>query len=507
MSPGGSRQRSQGATRPLAHRKQFSLLLRDGDHETEQQQRDRDRDDHEPLCDPFVLNPADLRSALQDESSSDGGYEAETEYSRHSRQTSNSSLSPGSLRRQSAAPWDRGRPRSSSVLSSAASSSPATSNIPLPDGPSLAQTRRWLRSNVLGNQGLLSRRLSRTNHIPNCTALSGHSSEQLPNGIPSRCTPTRTSPAPLARRLRARSPVRRRCSRSRCFPGLPPHGSGPRHSSTHWIAMRFGSSGIALFIQPCDSFFLGNKQSGRSNLADWICTVYHDMATHDVMSRTGGLDASIRLLEEQARPENAGNGFTNTLGVLLFQSNHYVSIADVLAAATIIAIENWDPEINFRGGHVDAGEPNLCGVPEPQQDLNSHNAAFSRQGFTQTAMIGLTIKPVLRLILDGNTIQFSGEVRFWDLPEDADRTSRVISSAGGRHTATWYSIVPLDSAFLALDAAAGITALCFALDGRLESADRALLVPTAPTARFRPPRPHLASPDHPRYGGIARDRY
>jgi hypothetical protein len=49
--------------------------------------------------------------------------------------------------------------------------------------------------------------------------------------------------------------------------------------------------------------------------------------------------------------------------------------------------------------------------------------------------------------------------------------SRVVSSAGGRHTATWYSIVPLGSAFLALDAAAGITAMRFALDGRLEDQD------------------------------------
>jgi hypothetical protein len=38
-------------------------------------------------------------------------------------------------------------------------------------------------------------------------------------------------------------------------------------------AVRFDSSGIALFTQPCDSFFLGNKQSGRSNVADWIRTV------------------------------------------------------------------------------------------------------------------------------------------------------------------------------------------------------------------------------------------
>jgi len=32
----------------------------------------------------------------------------------------------------------------------------------------------------------------------------------------------------------------------------------------------------------------------------------HDMATHDVTTGTGGLDASIRFWQEQARPENPG---------------------------------------------------------------------------------------------------------------------------------------------------------------------------------------------------------
>jgi hypothetical protein len=47
------------------------------------------------------------------------------------------------------------------------------------------------------------------------------------------------------------------------------------------------------------------------------------------------------------------------------------------------------PEIAFRGGRVDAVEPNKPGVPEPQQDLDSHIASFARQGFTKTEMIGL----------------------------------------------------------------------------------------------------------------------
>ncbi|KAJ6598905.1 hypothetical protein DFH09DRAFT_1129532 [Mycena vulgaris] len=160
----------------------FEERLRDGDHETEREQRERERDsqlgDPEPLRDPFVFHPADLRSALQaDESSSDGGYEAETEYSRHSRQTSNSSLSPGSLRRQNPAPWDRDRPLPSSVSSSAVSSSPATSTILLPDGPPLTRKPAPGAPTSWGNQGIPSRRLSRTIHIPNHRpSLSGHSS-------------------------------------------------------------------------------------------------------------------------------------------------------------------------------------------------------------------------------------------------------------------------------------------------------------------------------------------
>jgi catalase (peroxidase I) len=47
------------------------------------------------------------------------------------------------------------------------------------------------------------------------------------------------------------------------------------------------------------------------------------------------------------------------------------------------------PEIAFRGGRVDAIEPNAPGVPEPQQDLESHTASFARQGFSTEEMIAL----------------------------------------------------------------------------------------------------------------------
>ncbi|KAF7345939.1 Peroxidase [Mycena venus] len=384
--------------------------------------------------------------------------------------------------------------------------------------------------------------------------------------------------------------------------------------------------GFATFVDPCDQFaFDGNGNSGRSNTADWIRTAYHDMATYNVADGTGGMDASIRFSEEQARPENVGSGFNNInlkdakakCVVLLMNtlivvagpfSSRYVSIADVLALAAILAVDNCGgPEIPFRGGRVDAGEPNAPGVPQPQQDLDSHIAAFARQGFTQTEMISLvacghtfggvqhavfpTIVPELNdpnntesvahfdstfvhfdnnvateyiagttqnplvvglndttnsdkrifgsdgnvtmrsfadspvlfastcaelmgrmldtvpsgvqltdvvtplpvkpdhisLILDGDTLQFSGDVRFWNLTEDPNRTVRLlwddhlggennatlrftqaVTGSGGRNTAVWYTFNPANQPFLSLDATAGITTMRFAVDNKLE---------------------------------------
>ncbi|KAJ7614419.1 heme peroxidase [Roridomyces roridus] len=162
-------------------------------------------------------------------------------------------------------------------------------------------------------------------------------------------------------------------------------------------AARFDQSGfngnfLMVFtgLDRCDNFLFGGGSTGRSNAADWIRTAYHDMATHNVTDGTGGLDASIRFTAEKSRPENAGDGFNNTFQVLSSVANRYVGFADSLAVAAVLAIENCGgPEIAFRGGRIDAGEPNAPGVPQPQEDLETHIAAFTRQGFTPTEMIGL----------------------------------------------------------------------------------------------------------------------
>ncbi|KAJ7508850.1 heme peroxidase [Mycena galericulata] len=335
-------------------------------------------------------------------------------------------------------------------------------------------------------------------------------------------------------------------------------------------------------------------------------------ATPFTTDGTGGLDASIRFAEEQARPENAGDGFDNSVFILFGFSNRYVSIADGLALGAILAIENCGgPEIAFRGGRADAAELNAPGVPQPQQDLDSHIASFARQGFTQTEMIGLVacghtfggvqhttfpdivgelddpnstedvahfdttfvtfdndvakeyisgttknplvvgfndttnsdkrifssdgnatmrsfansaelytstcadlfarmldtvpsgveltdviaplpVKPSnLQLILDGDTIQFSGQVRFWNMAADSTRTVSLLwddhtgrtkpqktgpmtflgvsTAVAGRYSAAWYGVNDTQGAgVLSLDAAAGITSMRFLVDGVLE---------------------------------------
>ncbi|KAH7101481.1 heme peroxidase [Auriculariales sp. MPI-PUGE-AT-0066] len=160
-----------------------------------------------------------------------------------------------------------------------------------------------------------------------------------------------------------------------------------------WDQLGYNSFETALFVTPCDRYtFPSDKgvKNVRTNAADWLRTAYHDMATHNVETGVGGLDASIRFWQEQARPENPGNGFNNSVGFIAGGLNRYFSLSDGLALLAVVAVENCGGlSMSYRGGRIDALEPNDAGVPEPDQDIDSHTAAFARQGFNQTEMIGL----------------------------------------------------------------------------------------------------------------------
>ncbi|KAI0071087.1 hypothetical protein K474DRAFT_1712758 [Panus rudis PR-1116 ss-1] len=169
----------------------FEEMLRDNEHEqeAEREQREHDRDrerdldahqqgEQDQLREGFVLQPSELRSALQldDGLSSDGGYEAEAEGYTRSRHQSFSS-SPASLRRHSTLPRDKSHPN----LPATGTTSPASSSATPP--PELAASPRKREntgnssaSGQWGGQSLASRRLSRTIHIPVRAPRSGASS-------------------------------------------------------------------------------------------------------------------------------------------------------------------------------------------------------------------------------------------------------------------------------------------------------------------------------------------
>ncbi|KAK7041791.1 hypothetical protein VNI00_009080 [Paramarasmius palmivorus] len=122
--------------------------------------------------------------------------------------------------------------------------------------------------------------------------------------------------------------------------------------------------------------------------AQWVRTAFHDMATHNVNDGTGGLDASIRF--ELDRAENVGIGMFQTLTDFNRLQTRVSGLADILAMATVFAYGGCGgPLIPYRAGRVDAAGPGVSGVPEPDQDIQSHIDSFARQGFTQSEMIAL----------------------------------------------------------------------------------------------------------------------
>ncbi|KAJ7653390.1 heme peroxidase [Mycena rosella] len=343
-------------------------------------------------------------------------------------------------------------------------------------------------------------------------------------------------------------------------------------------------------INPCNTDSFTGNTSGRSDAGDWIRTVRHSQRSQN------RLDALIHFADEQSRPE----------ATHLYPPSMF-TVADSIAIGALLAIENCGgPEIAFRGGRADAGEPKIPGVLQPQQYLQSHIDSFARQVLTQTEMISLIacghtfggvqhaafpdpefndttntlsvehfdttsvqfdnniateyisgstrnplvvgfndstnsdkrifgsdgnatmasfakspalfvstyadlflpmldtvprgvqlteviaplpVKPFnLQLLLDGDTLQFAGEVRLWnrtlnDMPTVSllwdDRVggnnnisltpSGESTANSGRYTGVWYSFTIGEIVFLSLDAATGITSMRFLVNGTLEN--------------------------------------
>ncbi|EAU88828.2 hypothetical protein CC1G_01201 [Coprinopsis cinerea okayama7 len=164
---------------------------------------------------------------------------------------------------------------------------------------------------------------------------------------------------------------------------------------------RRDGSNLASIQHPCK-----NRPGSRASIgAEWLRLAYHDVATHNIETGTGGLDASIAF--ELDRAENFGNGMHESIEDFETFPSKYISRADVIAIGTILGVASCGgPIIPFRGGRIDALSADVAGVPEPHQDLETHTEIFRRQGFSQEEMIGL--------VACGHTM---GGVRSSDFPD------------------------------------------------------------------------------------------
>ncbi|KAL7929729.1 heme peroxidase [Trichoderma chlorosporum] len=135
-------------------------------------------------------------------------------------------------------------------------------------------------------------------------------------------------------------------------------------------------SSLATFAVPCSATGLA---IGRSFGAEWIRNAYHDMATADVQTGTGGIDASIVF--EKDRPENPGSGFQETLDFFRPRYTTRSSLSDLFAMAAVFGVggcSNGSIILPYRAGRVDATGPGPSGVPQPQEDLATLPNSLSR---------------------------------------------------------------------------------------------------------------------------------
>ncbi|KAF2475461.1 heme peroxidase [Lindgomyces ingoldianus] len=141
--------------------------------------------------------------------------------------------------------------------------------------------------------------------------------------------------------------------------------------------------GFATAVTPCSFSAQG---PGRITAAEWIRTAFHDMATGNVFSGAGGLDAS--LIFETTSGENNGAEFVTTLTTYAPFFSSRASMADIIAIGVYTATRSCGgPIIPVKAGRIDATEAGPLGIPLPQNAIGTFTNQFSRFGYNATEMI------------------------------------------------------------------------------------------------------------------------
>ncbi|KAJ7473610.1 hypothetical protein B0H11DRAFT_1918769 [Mycena galericulata] len=245
------------------------------------------------------------------------------------------------------------------------------------------------------------------------------------------------------------------------------------------------------------------------------------MATHNITDGTGGLDASIRLAEEQARPESRTLWPSELLLPLKigthsveFNTLFFPDIVDELEGpsdtddvahfdATFVRFDNNNPLVVGFNDTTNSdkrifssdGNVTIASFAKSLELYTSTYAElFARMPDTVPSSVHLTdvitplpVKPNnVQPILVNDTIQFSGEVQFWNMTRDDTRTVNLLwhiggthnvclgfagtsTSTAGKYSVAWYVFNASQKIpFLSLNPAAGITNMRFVVDGRLD---------------------------------------
>ncbi|KAK5658489.1 hypothetical protein OQA88_1880 [Cercophora sp. LCS_1] len=139
-------------------------------------------------------------------------------------------------------------------------------------------------------------------------------------------------------------------------------------------------------ITPCNNEAAG---PGRVTASEWLRVAFHDMATANRFSGTGGIDASLQF--ELNNGENTGPGHRTTLAFYANYLSSRSSMADLIAAGTYASVRGCGGlAIPLKLGRKDASAAGSTGVPQPQNSIGTFRQQFDRMGFTSVEMVQVT---------------------------------------------------------------------------------------------------------------------
>ena len=139
-------------------------------------------------------------------------------------------------------------------------------------------------------------------------------------------------------------------------------------------------------VTPCS---FSSQGPGRIAAAEWLRTGFHDMATANIYSQTGGIDAS--LVYELNSGENIGAAFNTTLTTYEPFMGVRASMSDLIAMGVHTSVRSCGGlPVPIRPGRIDATVKGAIGVPQPQNAITTFIQQFARMGFNQTEMIMVT---------------------------------------------------------------------------------------------------------------------